>query len=217
MSLKIGITGLAGAGKDTAGELLQRILKETTGVHFCLGKYATPLKSIAEDVFGDTFDEREVKDTPVFITPDLADKLIDACDLFGQSLSYEDYDKFMGILDNTLFNKTWLSPRDVQVQVGSAGRSINPNIWVEYLKRNHTPMIVTDVRYPNELLDYNILISKGKSSLDSLTVHHSELMCTEFAVGLQDPLQSGINAIVLNTQTIQDLETKLRFTATTIR
>lgn len=217
MSFKIGITGLAGSGKDTAGEILQRILKETTGVHYTLSKYASPLKSIAEDVFGSTFDDREVKDKAVFVTPSLADKLIDACDLFGQSLSYDDYDKFMGELDSTLFNKTWLSPRYIQIAVGTAGRNLDTDIWVKYLKNNPFPMIVTDVRYPNELLDYNILISKGTLKCSTLDIHHSELMCTEFALGLQDPIQSGINFVVLNTQTISDLETKLRFVATTIR
>lgn len=215
--MKIGITGLAGAGKDTAGAILQRILKETTGVHYCLGRYASPLKSIAEDTFGNTFDARDVKDQAVFVTPVLADKLIDACDLFGQSLSYDDYDKFMAELDTTLFNKTWLSPRDVQLAVGTAGRNLYRDIWVNYLKRNPFPMIVTDVRFPNELLDYNILISKGKSVLNNLAVHNSELMCIEFATGLQDPLQSGIDYVIVNNSTKEDLETKLRFLATTIR
>ena len=215
--MKIGITGLAGAGKDTAGAILQRILKETTGVHYCLGRYASPLKSIAEDTFGNTFDARDVKDQAVFVTPVLADKLIDACDLFGQSLSYDDYDKFMAELDTTLFNKTWLSPRDVQLAVGTAGRNLYRDIWVNYLKRNPFPMIVTDVRFPNELLDYNILISKGKSVLNNLAVHNSELMCVEFATGLQDPLQSGIDYVIVNNSTKEDLETKLRFLATTIR
>ena len=215
--MKIGITGLAGAGKDTAGAILKRILKETTGVHYCLGRYASPLKSIAEDTFGNTFDARDVKDQAVFVTPVLADKLIDACDLFGQSLSYDDYDKFMAELDTTLFNKTWLSPRDVQLAVGTAGRNLYRDIWVNYLKRNPFPMIVTDVRFPNELLDYNILISKGKSVLNNLAVHNSELMCIEFATGLQDPLQSGIDYVIVNNSTKEDLETKLRFLATTIR
>lgn len=214
--MKIGITGLAGSGKDVAGEILQRVLKETTGVHYCIGKYATPLKSIAEDVFGSTFDDREVKDTKVFITPELADALIDACDLFGQYLSYENYDKLMLELDRTLFNRTWLSPRDIQLAVGTAGRNIDKDIWVKYLKNNPFPMIVTDVRFPNELLDYNILISKGTGSTTQ-EVHTSELMCTEFALGVVDPLQVGINYVVLNTGTVQDLEIKLRFLATTIR
>lgn len=214
MSFKIGITGLAGSGKDTAGALLHKILREQTGVHYCLGKYASPLKVVAEDVFGSTFDDREVKDNKVFVTPDLADRLIDACDLIAVGIDI-DYDKFMGILDTTLFNQTWLSPRDVQVQVGSAGRECNPTVWVDYLKSKHVPMIVTDVRYPNELLDYNILISR-KGVIDLANVHHSELMCKEFALGVQDPLESGIDYIVLNNGTQNDLETSLRFLATTI-
>ena len=76
-------------------------------------------------------------------------------------------------------------------------------------------MIVTDVRYPNELLDYNILISR-KGVIDLANVHHSELMCKEFALGVQDPLESGIDYIVLNNGTQNDLETSLRFLATTI-
>lgn len=205
-------------GKDTAGEILQRILNEQAGYSkYMIGKYANPLKSVAEDVFGSNFDDRDVKEGRLFVTPELRDRLIDSCDLLAQSLQSVSYDDFMEGLDETLFEETWLSPRDVQIQLGSVGRDSDPDVWVEYLRRNDTPMIVTDVRYPNELLDYNILITNDNLPVHKGLVHSSELMCNEFKLGLQDPLQSGIDYVISNNGSKIELETRLRFLATTIK
>ena len=79
MSIKIGLVGLAGAGKDTAALILQRVLAEQ-GKHFGIDRYAALLKKCSQQVFGDNFDDRDVKEEMVFVTPTLADKMIDATD-----------------------------------------------------------------------------------------------------------------------------------------
>ena len=79
MSIKIGLIGLAGCGKDTAALLLRRILYER-GQSFEIDRYAALLKKCTELAFGVDFDNRDVKEELVFVTPDLADRMIDATD-----------------------------------------------------------------------------------------------------------------------------------------
>ena len=57
--MKIGILGLAGAGKDT---IATKISKE---LGLSIDRYAAPLKQAALRVFGESFDDRTAKDVAV--------------------------------------------------------------------------------------------------------------------------------------------------------
>ena len=136
MGIKLGLLGLAGSGKDTAAEILQRVLREQ-GMNFEIKKYAGLLKEATRLAFGDNFDDRDVKEERVFVTPDLADKIIDATDYIWLKLELGEqyFELYNHLCTKNLDSQTWLSPRDFQLIVGSLVREINPEAWVNYLHK----------------------------------------------------------------------------------
>ncbi|MEX0129692.1 hypothetical protein AB2T91_21095, partial [Clostridium butyricum] len=81
MSYKIGLIGLAGSGKDTVAVILQEALKDI-GQEFEIALFAGLLKETAKAVFGDNFDDRDVKEVLIPFTFDLKLKVIvELCNL----------------------------------------------------------------------------------------------------------------------------------------
>lgn len=215
MSTKIGLVGLAGSGKDTAALLLQRVLAEQ-GKHFTIDRYAALLKKCAQMAFGDNFDDRDVKEEMVFVTPTLADKMIDATDYcqYELGLSGAEFKTWNTLCTQHLDKLTWVSPRLFQQLLGTeVGRALNPNIWVDYLKTHKYSVIVPDVRFDNELLDINILITRSAIPFGKL--HTSEVLAAELQL-MDEPYQY-VDYVIHNSGTLEELETKIRFLATTLK
>ena len=214
---KIGLIGLAGCGKDTAAEILQRVLHEQ-GMHFEIKKYAGLLKEATRLAFGDNFDDRDVKEERVFVTPDLADKIIDATDYVWLKLGFdhEHFELFNDLCTKHIDSKTWMSPREFQQLLGTdVVRTIDPDAWVNYLKREDGNFIVSDVRFTNELLDYNVLL--WRNSGGACMWHNSEAL----AITLMNDVHTGDapylhDCTLWNKGTLEELERNIRFMVSTM-
>lgn len=216
MSIKLGLLGLAGSGKDTAAEILQRVLREQ-GLSFEIKKYAGLLKEATRLAFGDNFDARDVKEERVFVTPELADKIIDATDYVWLKLGFDHqhFEQYNELCTRLIDSKTWISPRDFQQILGTdVVRTVDPDAWVKYLTEQDGNFIVSDVRFANELLDFNVLLMRGHIPD---VVHGSEAFAktlTHDVVFLDAPYIHDYT--LWNTSTLEELERNIRFMVSTI-
>ncbi|AGY47997.1 deoxynucleoside monophosphate kinase [Acinetobacter phage Petty] len=213
--MKIGLIGLAGAGKDTAAVIMQRILQEQTGKYYSIERYANLLKTCARRVFGDNFDDRDVKEVKIPVTKELHDLMIAVTSYCQRALGLrdKDIDRWHSLCNKHLGSLSEVSPRLFQQLLGTeVGRAINPDVWVNYLHSQDYGMIITDCRFPNELVDKRILIIRHDVPEN---IHSSE----EFAAKLQTDHTARLGVVdyvIHNTGTIEELETRLRFALTTL-
>lgn len=224
--MRLGLLGLPEAGKDTAVLILQRVLAEQ-GMHFEIEKYAGLLKEATRLAFGDNFDDRDVKEERVFVTPDLADKIIDATDyvwlkLWGDDPMYMEqyFYNFSQLCQKHIDSKTWMSPRDFQQLLGTdVVRAIDPDAWVNYLKREDGNFIISDVRFTNELLDYNVLLWRTDKYLDNsgTNSHSAEGLAWQCMLDVQHTDAPYLHDYTLwNDGTPEGLERNIRFMVTTM-
>lgn len=204
--MKVGFIGLAGAGKDTAALLLQEALLDQ-GHNYRIERYAGLLKEATRQVFGDTFDDREVKEVPVFVTPALADKIIDATDYVQLKLGLnpEQFDLYTRCCVSQLDSLTWISPRTFQQVLGSIGRCIDDLIWVRNVQSKEGNYLVPDVRFDNERCDYNILILRNPVPQGQL--HASEVYAAE--LNMCDEPHLYVDAVIYNDSDMVSLKHKL--------
>jgi len=218
MSIKIGLLGLASAGKDTAAEILQRVLREQ-GMSFEIKKYAGLLKEATRLAFGDNFDDRDVKEERVFVTPELADKIIDATDYIWLKLGFDHqhFELYNDLCTRLIDSKTWISPRDFQQVLGTdVVRAVDPDAWVNYLKREDGNFIVSDLRFANELLDFNVLLWRNPTSIPT-GAHSSEAFAQQLMVDVQHTDAPYLHDYTLwNKGTLEELERNIRFMVSTI-
>ena len=208
--MRIGITGLAARGKDTAAE----ILSELSGIK--VARYAAPLKQAALFVFGSTFDNRDTKDVRVpFYGTALEDRAIEAAIelqhiLFSTELERDEFvERFM----HFVYPQEELSPREFQQLVGTeCARAVSSTVFQEYLTRKHAHAIIPDVRFEEEadVLDWLIVIDRYVPKLK----HPSEdfawnLIQNHYGGGFL--WDSGIKNSwhITNNGTIQELRMKL--------
>lgn len=217
MSFCIGLLGLAGSGKDTAAEILQRVLHEQ-GMHFEIKKYAGLLKEATRLAFGDNFDDRDVKEERVFVTPTLADKIIDATDYVWLKLGFgqEHFELFNDLCIKHIDSKTWMSPREFQQPLGTEViRTIDPDAWVKYLTEQDGNYIVSDVRFANELVDYNVLLCRH--DIADIAEHVSEGFTRSLLQDIAHMDAPYLHDYTLwNNGTLEELERNIRFMVTTI-
>lgn len=208
MSYKIGLIGLAGSGKDTVAVILQEALKER-GQVFEIDRYAGLLKEAARQVFGENFDDRNVKEVDKFVDLYLADKIIDATDYVYLKLNRSDIDldEWNALCQKHIDSCTWMSPRKFQQLLGTeVGRAIDPDIWVNYLKNQDRNLIIPDVRFGNEGVDFNILITRHP--VPKGTLHASEVYAAELQ--LSDNPYDYVDYIIHNDGSIEDLKRKVQ-------
>ncbi|QGF20161.1 dNMP kinase [Acinetobacter phage vB_AbaP_PMK34] len=208
MSYKIGLIGLAGSGKDTVAVILQEALKER-GQVFEIDRYAGLLKEAARQVFGENFDDRNVKEVDKFVDLYLADKIIDATDYVYLKLNRSDIDldEWNALCQKHIDSCTWMSPRKFQQLLGTeVGRAIDPDIWVNYLKNQDRKLIIPDVRFGNEDVDFNILITRHPVPQGKL--HASEVYAAELQ--LSDNPYDYVDYIIHNDGSIEDLKRKVQ-------
>ncbi|URQ05175.1 dNMP kinase [Acinetobacter phage APK127v] len=208
MSYKIGLVGLAGAGKDTVAVILQEALKEV-GQAFEIDRYASILKEAARQVFGENFDSRDVKEVDKFVDLSLADKIIDATDYVYLKLNRSDIDldEWNALCQTHIDSCTWMSPRKFQQLLGTeVGRALDENIWVNYLKNQDRNLIIPDVRFGNEDVDFNILITRHP--VPKGTLHASEVYAAELQ--LSDNPYDYVDYVIHNDGSIEDLKRKVQ-------
>ncbi|UNI74962.1 deoxynucleotide monophosphate kinase [Acinetobacter phage AbTP3phi1] len=208
MSYKIGLIGLAGSGKDTVAVILQEALKER-GQVFEIDRYAGLLKEAARQVFGENFDDRNVKEVDKFVDLYLADKIIDATDYVYLKLNRSDIDldEWNDLCQKHIDSCTWMSPRKFQQLLGTeVGRVIDANIWVNYLKNQDRNLIIPDVRFYNEMVQFNILITRHPVPQHPL--HASEVCAAELQ--LSDNPYDYVDYVIHNDGSIDDLKRKVQ-------
>lgn len=158
--MQIAMIGLAGAGKDTSALILQRVLKER-GMDFQIDRYASPLKTAARTVFGPKFDDRDVKEVPVWVDNDTAiEAALHCCHELGftdeeHTLASEAFFEAMPLSSR-------ISPRLYQQLLGTeVVRSTRKSAFVDRLRNDKTRnLIITDSRFENEVCFKNILVRR---------------------------------------------------------
>ena len=215
--MKVGILGLAGSGKDTFAKMLQEELA-TLGHCFSLESYAKPLKVLTSIIFDLTLDEledRELKETPKEIDPDYAIQAV--FNLLNKTLQFtpEELETASEKYFEVLGNKTNLSPREFQQLFGTdVVRATKSTAWVDYLQAKKGKLIVTDVRFENEVCDENFIVLRHEAH--NKPKHTSE----HYAWGIQYQSQwykcsTGKLGYIRNFQryTLRDLQTQAKYTA----
>lgn len=200
MSFKIGLVGLAGSGKDESAKIIQELLPT-----YKIDRYAGLLKETARTVFGDNFDDRDVKEVPVEVN---WYKMSTALITLRKKLGLGDFDAscFNSLCQRHLFTFEPMSPREFQQLLGTEiGRRINPDIWVNYIKRKDENLIIPDVRFDNELVDFNILITRHP--VPKGTLHSSEVFAAELQQG---NAYETVDSWIHNDGTLEDLKFKLQ-------
>jgi hypothetical protein len=143
----IGVSGKIGSGKDLFAQLFQKldVLEQTeqklgmptalpleiactTLSSYQIGKFAHPLKQFAASLIGCTTD-----------------------DLESQAFKKQVLPEEWNIGENEP-----MTVRELLIRIGNGCREVvHPNVWInEFINRyraNPVPMIVTDLRYPNEM------------------------------------------------------------------
>lgn len=207
MSYKIGLIGLAGAGKDTVAVILQEALKDI-GQEFEIDRYAGLLKETAKAVFGDNFDDRDVKEVLVPFTVDLKIKvIIELCNLGTKlNLNLQEWLTYNHLCAEQFAELNEISPRLFQQLLGTeVGRAIDENIWVNYLKSQDRNLIIPDVRFGNEDVDLNILITRHPVPKGKL--HASEVYAAELQ--LSDNPYDYVDYVIHNDGSIEELKHKV--------
>ena len=183
--MRVGIIGFAGSGKDTVAKLLQKQLWERG---YCCGieRFASPLKNIAHAVFGDDFDERDVKEVLVPFTHEMkmfAARAITVAQMQLLEMSREDNLKFYMLLDELLI-KDLISPRTFQQYVGTdLFRAIKPTVWVDATREKTEStsfVLLPDVRFEDEESICDALIVVNRPGISAVESHVSEKLASDF-------------------------------------
>lgn len=213
----IGITGVAGSGKDTAAQ----IISEMTG--FKVDCFAKPLHDAAVHIWGkDALSRQNKEDLQVFGEVNFEWFYSWHIKLLQQYLSP------LGLLSETNMSKVIrlrdtfkaktgnvirdsISPREFMQLYGTEYlRAVDNDIFVKMLKlrvgKNDT--IVSDVRFCNEkdICDVLLVI---KRDIDSVRQHSSEQMAQALTLSNQTGLIDDTTYIVDNNGTLDDLKNQL--------
>lgn len=157
--MKIGIIGLAGAGKDTFANML---VKELDG--FVIDRYAAPLKNLTANVFCLTLEQiedRVLKEKPMQIN---RDRMIDAvfhCLVRVLKFNDKELDEASHLFFENFSSAAAISPRQFLQLLGTeVVRKVRRDAWRDRLQNRKVNCIVPDVRFENELCDFNILVER---------------------------------------------------------
>ena len=174
---RIGIIGLAGAGKDTLADLIKAEFPEL-GLH--RDRFAAPLKTAARHVFGPHFDERDYKEVERPISTSLEDRVIEASIQLAHELKLtEDEEQ---VFQDAVFEQGWtagarLSPRRFQQVLGTeCVRQARETAFVDRVAGAPGAIIVPDCRFGNETLVFNHLLLVVRPGVYLVSEHPSEAL-----------------------------------------
>ncbi|AQT27787.1 adenylyl-sulfate kinase [Ralstonia phage RS-PI-1] len=171
MARIIGLTGLAGAGKDTAARAMQLEIT-SMGTECRIGSFADPIRQISQLIGLEPYDRERKEKRICMNADDFCDSLQHAIDkVLGHRLSDEDqaalYSYTVEALEERFMYESVieLSPREfMQVFGTEGGQSVRKTLWVELASSlwNSLPgvVLVPDTRFAHELgvLDDLILV-----------------------------------------------------------
>lgn len=194
----IGITGLAGAGKDTFARYLQTELLNR-GVQSRIDSFAAPIRALSERVCLDPRN-RETKETPQvktwsYFTDDLGHAMQEV--LTGCKAAF-----VQAMVDATIAaiaplkqgEHLTISPRQFLQLVGTeAGRRLGPDLWVDLLRGRNEGydgmVLIPDCRFENEVLPCAAILNVIRPGLIAMN-HASERLAARLASF--DPIQVDI-------------------------
>ncbi|HEF4776456.1 TPA: hypothetical protein SAP37_001453 [Burkholderia multivorans] len=219
MAKVIGIMGLAGAGKDTVAQMLQRGLVSAGLKHVTIAGFADYLRNISKEVGLDPF-SRDRKEMPHIIDGlDFQDRCWDALETAFCRLLYA-HDRaalwayFFDDLDARFLKDRHathpyydISPRQFMQALGTAGRKVRDTFWIELAQKKWAALpgvvLVTDCRYENEADVADKIILVNRPDAPPVAEHVSE----QFAAALTEGSVTipGMELIV-NDGSLEDLE-----------
>lgn len=198
----IGISGLAGSGKDTAADFL------VGRYSFKKSSFADPMKRIAREVFNFTHEQlwgpSEARNAPDKRFPrEHGPGNYSYCRCCGADI---------GSLTAATANERYpcfLTPRFALQQLGTAwGRTCYPNVWVDLAIRNagHGDTVIPDVRFKNEIDGLRAagayvvrIVRPGAGLAGSAGQHVSETEQSEIP-------DSMFDAVIRNDRGLRELE-----------
>ncbi|HDR9131356.1 adenylyl-sulfate kinase [Burkholderia vietnamiensis] len=190
MAKVIGVMGLAGAGKDTVAQILQRGLISAGLKHVVIGGFADYLRDISKEVGLDPFN-RDRKETPRVIgEDDLTDRCWNAletalCRLLPArdraalwAYFFDDLnDRFIRDRSAT-YPYYEISPRQFMQALGTAGRKVRDTFWIELAQKKWAALpgvvLVTDCRFENEAAVADKIILVRRPDAPPVAEHVSE-------------------------------------------
>lgn len=211
----IGLTGLAGAGKDTFALALQRSLV-ARGVATEITSWAKPIRVIAAALGFRPYD-REAKEISVAFSLDLfSDRLQQELDYtFKGQLSEhrraELYAFTMDALDQYVYEEIlYVSPRQFMQILGTeGGRRVDPNLWVNRAKKPYDikdcVVLVPDTRFDNEVESVDLIVNVTRPGINPVNAHSSERLASQLAQMPYHTLHNVPVRNVLNDRTIDHL------------
>lgn len=197
--MKIGLHGLAGTGKSSLGELLAERIGYITYA------YANPLKELCAEFIPELpwYGNKSEKEREYFVRKLDFNFKVD----FGASLGLR-WDVLHAIniyfLD-ILENKEVVTAREILQYVGTeiVRNMQGRDFWVD-LGKAQDDVVITDVRFLNELVDFNIKLYGGVS--ESGDKHESEVgiddsyfdltLVNEFSEQPQEQLKQLVDVIM---------------------
>ncbi|AJY42245.1 hypothetical protein I6G56_08770 [Burkholderia humptydooensis] len=198
MAKVIGIMGLAGAGKDTVAQMIQRGMVSVGLQHVAIGGFADYLRDIADHIGLNPF-RRETKETPHVIgRDDFENRLFDAiehkfCRLLPMNTraelfayTYDDCEKFLADKSST-FPYYSISPRQFMQTIGNAGRKVNEDFWIKLARAKWDALpgivLVTDCRFENEAAVADKIILVRRPDVSPVAEHVSEQLAAALTEG----------------------------------
>ena len=176
---RIGIIGLAGAGKDTLADLIKGEFPEL-GLY--RDRFAAPLKKAARHVFGPNFDERRWKEAETVLSIQDADRVIEASIQLAHDLKLTDDEE--QVFQDAVFEQGWdvgtsLSPRKFQQRLGTeCVRRARKTAFVDRVAASAGAIIVPDCRFENETRVFDQLLLIIRPGVKAVADHPSEALAT---------------------------------------
>ena len=236
--MKIGVIGLRGSGKDTAAAFIAR----ETG--FLRTAFASHIKQVVAQAFGIDPDCRETKEVGFEFGEEGLRKLFDShCRLMISLLQVEGfgtlrYASCVQVFDFVEFRRTFLetdgetvmqeiSPRLLMQLYGTefVRNKISKRFWVSLIKASREDLILTDVRFLNEVEVCDCLLYIMRDGVEpEAEPHESEALSSTMynllkggASAKDLKLLTGVpTAYIMNNGSIEDLEPKVKAFVDTI-
>lgn len=194
--MKIGIHGKAGSGKDSIGS----VLAEELGMQ--LYAYANPLKKLCQAFIPELpyWGNKTEKETP-YLVRDLTFRFMEYDN--SEGIRYDVLHMINMYFLDVLENKETISAREVLQYVGTdiVRKHLDKDFWVN-LGKSKENVVITDVRFDNELVDFNIKVRGGISASTDYHASEVEMPDEYFDIIVKNPFtltpEKQIKSIVSN-------------------
>ena len=198
--MRIGIAGRAGSGKDTIGLLLAK------NIGYKQYAYANPLKELCRAFIPGLpwYGNKKEKETD-YLVRDLDFNFMAYENVIG--LRYDVLHMINMYFLDILENKEYVNAREVLQYIGTdiVRNNQGYDFWVN-LGKSKENVVITDVRFENELVDYNIKIYGGVSvggdshisEVEIPDEHFDLILENKFSENPEEQLQQLVKTIMEN-------------------